>query len=140
MLERYDGAARVVGGGTDLLLEIQQGNQAPVEALVDTSRIEGLAAIDLLDEHVVIGGAVTHAQIATNTMLARRGTCLVESCGVIGGPQVRNVATIGGNVAHALPAADGAIGLLTLDADVQVNTLSGDGTSVGCKWRPLLVI
>ena len=131
MLERYDGAARVVGGGTDLLLEIQQGNQAPVEALVDTSRIEGLAAIDLLDEHVVIGGAVTHAQIATNTMLARRGTCLVESCGVIGGPQVRNVATLAGNVAHALPAGDGSIGLLVLGGEVEVTGANGS------RWMPL---
>ena len=49
---------------------------------------------------------------------------------MVGGPQVRNVATIGGNVAHALPAADGTIGLLTLDAEVQVCTLRTMETAV----------
>ena len=64
------------------------------------------------------------------------GTALAESCGVVGGPQVRNVATIGGNVAHALPAADGAIGLLALGAEAQICTLAED--RVRCEWRPLL--
>ena len=131
LLERYDGQARVVGGGTDLLLEIQQGNHPPVEALVDTSRIEGLDTIDVLDEHVVIGGAVTHAQIARDEFLARHASCLVEGCGVIGGPQVRNVATLAGNVAHALPAGDGSIGLLALGGEVEVTGIAGS------RWMPL---
>lgn len=131
MLERYDGAARVVGGGTDLLLEIQHGDSPAVEALVDTSRIDRLDAIEWLDEYVVIGGAVTHAQIANDKRLACHATCLVESCGVIGGPQVRNVATLAGNVAHALPAGDGSIGLLALGGEVEVT-----GTN-GSRWMPL---
>lgn len=131
MLEQYDGGARVVGGGTDLLLEIQQGNSPAVEALVDTSRIEGLDTIEWLNEHVVIGGAVTHTQIASDERLARFANCLVESCGVIGGPQVRNVATLAGNVAHALPAGDGSIGLLALGGEVEV---TGTG---GSRWMPL---
>ncbi len=57
---------------------------------------------------------------------------------MVGGPQVRNVATIGGNVAHALPAADGTIGLLALDAEVQICTLVED--QVHCDWQPLLSI
>jgi carbon-monoxide dehydrogenase medium subunit len=131
LLDRYEGQARVVGGGTDLLLEIQQGSQSPVEALVDTSRISGLNTIDLLDEHVVIGGAVTHAQIATDKLLARHAQCLAESCGVIGGPQVRNVATLAGNVAHALPAGDGSIGLLALGGEIEVAGANGS------RWMPL---
>ena len=55
----------------------------------------------------------------------------MESCGVIGGPQVRNVATLAGNVAHALPAGDGSIGLLALDGEVEVV----DNT--GSRWMPL---
>jgi CO/xanthine dehydrogenase FAD-binding subunit len=50
---------------------------------------------------------------------------LVEACDLIAGPQVRNVATLGGNVAHALPAADGTIALLALNAQVEVAGLSG---------------
>jgi carbon-monoxide dehydrogenase medium subunit len=50
---------------------------------------------------------------------------LVEACNLIGGPQVRNVATLGGNVAHALPAADGTIALLALAAEAEIAGASG---------------
>lgn len=120
-----------MGGGTDLLLEIQQGAKPALEALVDTSRIAGLDAICQRGEHIVIGCAVTHSQIARDEQLIRHGTCLVESCGVIGGPQVRNVATLAGNVAHALPAGDGSIGLLALGGEVEVTDANGS------RWMPL---
>ena len=130
-LGHYDGRARMIGGGTDLLLEIQQGSSPAVEALVDTSRINGLDQITNVDDHIVIGCAVTHTQIVKDERIVHHGTCLVESCGVIGGPQVRNVATLAGNVAHALPAGDGSIGLLALDGEVEV----ADNT--GRRWMPL---
>jgi carbon-monoxide dehydrogenase medium subunit len=50
---------------------------------------------------------------------------LVEACDLVGGPQVRNVATLGGNVAHALPAADGTIALLALDAEAEIADSTG---------------
>jgi carbon-monoxide dehydrogenase medium subunit len=125
LLSHYDGNARVIGGGTDLLLEIQQGQSPVVEAMVDTSRISGLDRITIENDHIVIGCAVTHTQIVNEKHIIRHGTCLVESCGVIGGPQVRNVATLAGNVAHALPAGDGSIGLLALGAEVEVADISG---------------
>jgi CO/xanthine dehydrogenase FAD-binding subunit len=130
-LNHYDGRARMIGGGTDLLLEIQQGSKPAVEALVDTSRIAGLDHITHDGEHIVIGCAVTHSQIARNEQLIRNGTCLVEGCGVIGGPQVRNVATLAGNVAHALPAGDGSIGLLALGGEIEVTDTAGS------QWIPL---
>lgn len=131
MLSRYDGRAQVIGGGTDLLLEIQQGVHPPVEAVVDTSRIAGLSSIAVEDGHIVIGCAVTHSQIIHDEDIIQHGTCLVEACGVIGGPQVRNVGTLAGNVAHALPAGDGTIGLLALDGQVELTDTSGS------RWMPL---
>lgn len=130
-LDHYDGQARMIGGGTDLLLEIQQGLSPAVEALVDTSRINGLDQILNDDGHIIIGCAVTHTQIVQDQHIARHGTCLVESCGVIGGPQVRNVATLAGNIAHALPAGDGSIGLLALDGEVEI------ADSNESRWLPL---
>lgn len=120
LLNRYDGRARVVGGGTDLILEMQQGGRSPVEALVDPTRIPGLDRIVEETPYLVIGAGVTHTQIMVDSRIARGGTCLVESCGVIGGPQVRNVGTLAGNIAHALPAADGAISLLALEGEAEV--------------------
>jgi carbon-monoxide dehydrogenase medium subunit len=130
-LNHYDGHARVIGGGTDLLLDIQQGRSPVVEAMVDTSRIEGLDRISIEHGHIVIGCAVTHTRIVGNDAINRFGTCLAESCGVIGGPQVRNVATLAGNVAHAMPAGDGSIGLLALGGEIEVADTGGS------RWIPL---
>jgi len=130
-LQRYDGQARVVGGGTDLLVEIRRGLHRPVEALVDVSRIPGMDSIDIDSDHIVIGCGVTHSQIVRDARIIEYGTCLSESCSVIGGPQVRNVGTLAGNVAHALPAGDGTIGLLALGGEIEIAT--ADGT----RWIPM---
>lgn len=139
LLRQYGDQARIVAGGTDLILDMQNGNHAPVQALVDVTHIHGLADIRAEEGWIVLGAAVTHTQIERSALVRAHGACLVESCSVVGGPQVRNVATLGGNIAHALPAADGAIGLLALDAQVQVCTLDDDGT-LHCDWQPLLSI
>ena len=131
ILTRFGGNAMVIGGGTDLLLEIQQGHRPPVEALVDSTLIEGLDSIEEKDGYIVIGAGIKHAQIVADPRVQARGTCLAESCGVIGGPQVRNVGTLAGNVAHALPAGDGAISMLALGGEVEV----ADGA--GTTWMPM---
>ncbi len=131
ILARYDGQACMIGGGTDLLLEIQQGHRPKVEALVDPTRIKGLDQIVEEDGWLVIGAGVTHTQIVKDPRMSKHGTCLVESCGVIGGPQVRNVATLAGNIAHALPAGDGTIGTLALGGEIQV---AGPD---GIHWFPM---
>src|SRR5258706_7405893 len=125
LLARYEGKARVIAGGTDLLLDIQQGNHPPVEALVDITRIKELNTIAIDGNQLTLGAGVTHTAIETNSMLLSRATALTESCGVVGGPQVRNVATIGGNVAHALPAADGTLSLVALASQAEVATSEG---------------
>jgi CO/xanthine dehydrogenase FAD-binding subunit len=120
LLTRYAGEARIIAGGTDLLLEIKQGHRPVAKALVDVTCIDELTRLTFDGDRVTIGAGVTHTQIVKTGGLADRATCLVESCGVVGGPQVRNVATIGGNVAHALPAADGTTSLVALDAEAEI--------------------
>ena len=131
ILQRYDGQARVVGGGTDLLVEIRRGLHRPVEALVDVARIPNLNTIDEDGDYIVMGCGVTHSQIVRDPRIIEYGTCLAESCGVIGGPQVRNVGTLAGNVAHALPAGDGTIGLLALGGEIEVADTNGT------RWMPV---
>ena len=130
ILQRYDGRARVVGGGTDLLVESRRGLRRPFEAIVDASRISGLTAIAEDADYIVIGCGVTHTTIVNDERIIRSGTCLSESCGVIGGPQVRNTGTLAGNVAHALPAGDGTIGLLALGGEVEI------ASTTGTRWMP----
>jgi carbon-monoxide dehydrogenase medium subunit len=131
ILQRYDGDARVVGGGTDLLVETRRGLHKPVAAMVDVTHIEGLGKISVEDGYIVIGCGVTHSEIVSDERIIGRGACLAESCGVIGGPQVRNVGTLAGNVAHALPAGDGTIGLLALGGEIEVTGVDG------ARWMPL---
>ena len=140
LLDQHNGGARLIAGGTDLILDMESGHVETPEVLVDVTRIVGIDQIgqerDQTGDWIVIGAGVTHYQIERHPLLRRVATCLTESCGVVGGPQVRNVATLGGNVAHALPAADGTIGLLALDAQVQICSLRSG--SVLREWRPLL--
>jgi carbon-monoxide dehydrogenase medium subunit len=131
ILQRYDGQARVVGGGTDLLVETRRGMHRPVDAMVDVTRIDGLDTIAEEDGYLVMGCGVTHSQIVGNPLIRQHGACLAESCSVIGGPQVRNVGTLAGNVAHALPAGDGTIGLLALGGEIEV------ADKDGVRWMPL---
>lgn len=150
LLRQYGDQAQLIAGGTDLILDMQSGAHAPVTALVDVTQIDGLTDIYTETEGdqkwIVLGAAVTHTQIERSPLIQAHGAALVESCSVVGGPQVRNVATIGGNVAHALPAADGTIGLLALNAQVEICTLAGDERSTDGEgtlmreWQPLLSI
>jgi xanthine dehydrogenase FAD-binding subunit len=117
--------SRLIAGGTDLLLDLQQGRHSPVHTLVDVTSIPELGLIEIREEQLFIGAAVPLNQIVASPLLQQHAEALVEACGLIGGPQVRNTATLGGNVSHALPAADGTIALLALDAQAEVASLEG---------------
>jgi len=128
------GSTVIVSGGTDLLLDIRQGRHDPVDQMIDVSGIKEMGQITLEDDLLYLGAAVTHRQIIKSPLLQEHAQCVVEGCGLIGGPQVRNVATIGGNVSHALPAGDGTISLLAMDTEVQI------ASSEGTTWQPLIDI
>ena len=128
------GPVAVVAGGTDLLLELRQGRHPVVERLVDVSGIESLRQVREEDDYIYLGAGVTHKEIISNPLLIENALCVVEGCGLIGGPQVRNVATIGGNISHALPAGDGTISLLALDTEVEITSKEGS------SWQPLIEI
>lgn len=130
-LRQAPGPARLVAGGTDLLLDLQQGRHAPVHTLVDISGIPQLRAIRIEPDAILVGAAAPLRDIVEHPTLAMEAPALVEACRLIGGPQVRNVATLGGNVAHALPAGDGTIALLALEAQAEL------ASAAGKRWTPL---
>jgi len=119
------GQACPVAGGTDLLLELQQGHHIPVHTLVDISRIPELGILELRGEDLFIGAAVSVREITHSPLVLEHAVAVSEACGLIGGPQVRNTATLGGNVAHALPAADGMISLVAMGASVDIANEEG---------------
>lgn len=119
------GTARPIAGGTDLLLDIQQGRHPPVDTLVDVTRLPELNALEIRQDQLYVGAGVPLNRIVASTLVNEQAQALVEACALIGGPQVRNTATLGGNVAHALPAADGTIALLALGAQAEVASPEG---------------
>jgi carbon-monoxide dehydrogenase medium subunit len=139
LLARYDGRARVIGGGTDLLLDLKEehysGARPHYAALIDVTRIAGANEIREEDGWIVIGCAVTHTQVVATPLIQARAAALFEASGVVAGAQIRNTGTVAGNVAHALPAADSAVALAVLGAEVQV---VGQRSAVsGQQWRPI---
>jgi CO/xanthine dehydrogenase FAD-binding subunit len=114
-----------VAGGTDLLLDLEQGRHAPVHTLVDVTSIAEMAALEVRGSELFIGAAVPVNRIVLDPLVIAHARALTEACNLIAGPQVRNVATLGGNVAHALPAADGTIALLAMNAQAEIAGLSG---------------
>jgi carbon-monoxide dehydrogenase medium subunit len=124
-LASASGPALPVAGGTDLLLDLKQGRHPPVHTLVDLTFIPEMSVLEVRGDSLFIGGAVPVNRIALDPLTITHAQALVEACNLIAGPQVRNTATLGGNVAHALPAADGTIALTALDAEAEVAGISG---------------
>nr|MBC7243746.1 FAD binding domain-containing protein [Chloroflexota bacterium] len=118
------GEGRLIAGGTDLVLQLQHGERK-ARCLVDITRIPGLNEIRWQDSYIVIGAAVTFAQIERSALIRQRATVLAEAASWVGSPQIRNVGTLAGNIVNAQPAADGAIALLALDAEAEIANLTG---------------
>jgi len=115
----------IVAGGTDILIDLQQGRHEPVKTLVDISRVVEMHTLELRGEYFFIGAGASVNKVALDPLTFQHARALVDACNLIAGPQVRNVATLGGNVAHGLPAADGTIALLALDAQVEIASVTG---------------
>ncbi len=130
MLAEREGRARLVAGGTDLTIELTEGRRA-ADCLVDITRIPELGKIALEDGMIVLGANVTHRQASELPLIRERAAVLAQACHAVGSLQIRNVATLGGNVVNAMPAADGTTALLALEAEAEI----ADGT--GRKWVPL---
>lgn len=125
LLSQAHGSARVIAGGTDLLLDLQQGRHPPVDTLVDVNQVREMQVLEMRGAHLFIGASVPLNEIATSELVFEHAQALSEASGLIGGPQVRNSGTLGGNVAHALPAADGTISIMALNAEVEIASTQG---------------
>jgi carbon-monoxide dehydrogenase medium subunit len=114
--------ARLIAGGTDLLIELRRGVRQ-VSALVDVTRIADLDRV-WLDERdwIHVGPAVTHNQAAVSPLLVERGYPLVQACRQVGTPALRNRGTIAGNLVTASPANDTITALRALDAHLTVRS------------------
>lgn len=131
-LASAQGPARLISGGTDLLLDLQQGRHPPVHTLVDVTAVPEMTLLEVRGGELFVGAAVPLNRIVRSPLVLEHAQALNEACDLIGGPQVRNSATLGGNVAHALPAADGTIALLAQGAEAEIASLDG------CRRVPVI--
>jgi len=125
LLSDYKGEARIIAGGTDLVVQ-GRGGTVKAKVLVDITRIPGLDHIILDNETIRIGCLVTHTLIAESSLIREKAAALCEGASKLGSPQIRNVGTVAGNIANAQPGADTTIPLLALGASIKVVSREGE--------------
>lgn len=117
-LVRHGSDAVPLAGGTDLLIALRDGSVRP-GAVVDIKRVDALAPrIEVVGDRLVIGGGTTMTALMGDPTVRRHFPALAEAAAVVGSVQIRNRATIAGNLGNASPAADTAPALLVYDTAV----------------------
>jgi CO/xanthine dehydrogenase FAD-binding subunit len=125
LLWQAEGKAKVIAGGTDLVIGLRSGDYTP-QSIIDITRIEELRKIGEKNGAVSIGAAVTHSEIASSPLVKKYGKILSDAASEIGSPQIRNLGTIGGNIVNASPAADTIPPLMVLNAMGKVVSRGGE--------------
>ena len=125
VLEESDGEVALLAGGTDLLVGINKGTLRPA-TVVDLKRVDVLRSeIELVDGRLRVGALTVFSDLIADVRVREHFAALVEAAAVVGSIQIRNRATLVGNVCNASPAADTAPALLVYGATV--NLLARDG-------------
>lgn len=117
-LKAHDGQARILAGGTDLLVTIKKRQVPTPKFMVGLKKIPGLTCLIEEKGNLRMGALVTLQEMATSKTIQERFPILAQASGAMASPPVRNLATLGGNICNASPAADLAPPLLVLDAHV----------------------
>lgn len=110
---------KILAGGTDLSIDINKDKTSP-EYLLSLRKIEGIKKIKDFQRHIVIGSMVTFSDILESDTISANFNALKECAAAMGSPQIRNAATVGGNIANAAPAADIIPCLMCLDASIDI--------------------
>ncbi len=121
LMDRFNGDAVYIAGGTDVMVLMRQKKLRP-KALISLKNIKALS----LKDEFTIGAGVTHREIQQDDAIRKHLSALHDAVCRLGSTQIRNVATIGGNICNAAPSADTACPLLVLDAEAVLVGGSGE--------------
>lgn len=120
ILARHGEKARMLSGGTDIIVQAREGRRE-VDVLVDAKSIPETTAFALSDDGALhLGAAVSCATIYEHPEIGRRFPALIDSASLIGGIQIQSRASLGGNLCNSSPAADSIPTLIALDARCQI--------------------
>ena len=120
--------AQLLAGGTDLVIGMKALTETP-QSVISLQKIPGLDGITTeADNSISIGAMTKVREVELSADILQHHTALAEGAAEIGSIQIRNLATVGGNIAHASPAADTVAGLLVADAQVDIASADGERT------------
>lgn len=126
LLQTHGREARILAGGTDLLAKLRSGSLV-ASHLVSLSRVEELNAITFDEKAgLTIGAAATVSEVGRHAAVRACYPVLASGCSVLATPQIRNMATVAGNLANAAPCADTACPLHVYDARLVIASASGE--------------
>ena len=128
LVNEHGAGGRFLAGGTDLVIAMKEKGLLP-RYIVDLKRLPGLSGIrEEADGSITIGALTTMYAVETSPLIRRKYPFLSQSAAEVGSIQIRNRATIGGNMANATPSADTAPALVALDASARIAGLNGSRT------------
>jgi nicotinate dehydrogenase FAD-subunit len=126
-LEAHGDQTSLLAGGTDLMIAARNG-ELKSRFVLDVSRLDELNRIEKVDALCAVGAGVTFTEISNSPGILKSAPLLARAAKTVGSPQIRNVGTIGGNVANASPAADGVPPLVVLRARAHIRSFSSERT------------
>jgi CO/xanthine dehydrogenase FAD-binding subunit len=122
VLNKYGNDARILAGGTDLLIELRRSNTKAPKVIVDISFIKELHGINSKNGSIIIKPLTTHTQLHQSSIINQYSMLLAAAASVIGSPQIRNRGTVGGNIMNAAACADTVPPLIALGAEVTLTS------------------
>ena len=118
--------AKILAGGTDLLIELRKPSSKTPAVVIDISRLQELKGIEESDNTICIKPLTTHTEILESNIIQQFAPLLHQAVSTIGSPQIRNRGTIGGNIMNAAACADTVPPLMALEATVKLQSVRGE--------------